>query len=305
MTLDTNQIANQLTEHFGLENPICKNLNTLANDAVEVTSSTGHFALKLYNPVSRTTTDVQWEVDLTLHLIENGAPVACPVVGRNGGYLQTFRLDNQNRVAVLFEWAAGEKPKAERSTYVLLGKAAALIHAAADTFTSELPREKYSAAILIDDQLSRMKTPLVESGQWQRVWDLAERMREVIANPQLDYGIIHNDLSLDNVHRDGDKLTVFDLDSAGESWRAVEPCGVLRFSEDYFKAWLEGYRSIREFHLVDERAVAAFGIISDFRIIVWKLGLAKSSRGKPLMQTEELPHVVDGWLEWERAKIRE
>ena len=305
MSLNTTQIADQLKEYFGLDNPVCKNLNTLANDAIEVTSSTGHFALKLYNPASRTTTDVQWEMGLTRHLIKHGAPVASPVPGMDGKRLQTFHLDGQDRVAVLFEWAAGEKPKAERSTYVLLGKAAALIHQAADTFTSELPREKYDAATLIDVQLSRMKTPLEECGQWQRVSVLAERMRKLIANPQLDYGIIHNDLSLDNVHRDSDKLTVFDLDSAGESWRAVEPSGVLRFSEDYFKAWLEGYRSIREFNPADERAVAAFGIISDFRNVVWKLGLAKSSRGKPLLQTEELPQVVDGWLEWERDKIRE
>lgn len=303
MNSGTNSIIEQLKEHYGLDNPACKNLNTLANDSYEVTSSNGHFALKVYNPASRTATDVQWEIDLNLHLIKNGAPVARPVVGKDGNYLRAFIVDDQDRVAVLFEWAAGEKPNAERSTYVLLGKAAALIHNAADSFTSELPREKYDVHELIDDQLERMKTPLEESGQWQRVYKLSVRMRKIITNPSLDYGIIHNDLTLDNIHRSGDALTVFDLDSAGESWRAAEPWGVLKFSEDYFRAWLEGYRTVREFSGNNERAVAAFAIVEDIRNVVWKLGFAKSSRGKPLLQTIDLPKVVDEWLEWERDKI--
>ncbi len=296
-------VEKQLENIFDLKNSVCRNLNTLANYAIEVTSPTGHFALKIYNRASRIATEIQWEIDLTLHLINNGAPVAKPVVGKDNGYLQTFVIDGQDRVAVLFEWAAGEKPKAEHSTYVLLGKAAALIHNAADTFTSELPREKYDIHELIDDQLERMKAPLIESGELQRIFNLTKRLRKIIANPSLDYGIIHNDLTLDNIHRNGDTITVFDLDSAGESWRAAEPWGVLRFSEDYFKAWLEGYRSVRGFSQDDEKAVAAFGIVEDIRNVVWKLGFARSSRGKPLLQTKDLSNVVDEWLEWERDKI--
>ena len=303
MSFDINQIAEQLKANFSLDGVTCKNLNTLANYAIEVTSTSGHFALKIYNPASRTASEVQWEIDLTLHLIRNGAPVATPVSGKNGSYLQAFTVDGQVLTAVMFEWAAGEKPKPELSTYVLVGEAAARIHNAADTFTSELSREKYDAHELIDDQLERMKKPLEESGQWQRVFDLSERMRKIITNPKLNYGIIHNDLTLDNVHRNGDTLTVFDLDSAAESWRAAEAWGVLRASEDRFRAWLEGYRSIREFSNDDKSAVAAFGIVEDIRNVVWKLGFAKSSRGEPLLQTADLPKVVDEWLEWERNKI--
>ncbi|HSH31220.1 MAG TPA: phosphotransferase [Candidatus Saccharimonadales bacterium] len=303
MSFDTQQVTKQLKDCYGLDNPVCRNLNTLVNYAIEVTSPTDHFALKIYNPASRIAAGVQWEVALTLHLIKNGAPVAKPVAGKNNSYLQDFVIDGRSHSTVLFEWAAGEKPKPELSTYVLLGKAAARIHNAADTFTSELLREKYDTHELIDDQLERMKAPLKESGQRKRVFDLTERMREIITNPNLNYGIIHNDLTLDNVHRNGDTLTVFDLDSAGESWRAVEPWGVLKASEERFKAWLEGYRSVREFSQDDEKAVAAFAIVEDIRNVVWKLGFAKSSRGKPLLQTADLPKVVDEWLEWEREKV--
>lgn len=301
--INTQSVSEQIEDYYGLARPTCRDLNTLANYAIEVTTENGHFALKLYNPASRSVSEVQWEIDLTLHLINNGAPVAKPIAGSNGKYVQTFDIEGQGFATVLFEWATGEKPKPELSTYALIGKAAAHIHKAADTFTSELTREKYDVHELIDDQLERMKIPLEESGQWQRVFDLSERMREIITNPNLDYGIIHNDLTLDNVHLSGDTLTVFDLDSAGESWRAAEPWGVLRASEDRFKSWLGGYRSIREFSVADEKAVAAFGIVEDIRNVVWKLGFAKSSRGEPLMQTADIPKVVAEWLEWEQGKI--
>jgi Ser/Thr protein kinase RdoA (MazF antagonist) len=300
--IDTQLVSKQLEEYYGLEDPTCRDLNTIANDAIEVTTKTGHFALKLYNPASRTRPEVQWEIDLTRHLIDNGAPVAKPVTGR-GGYLQSFTVNNEERVAVLFEWAPGKKPTAEPSTYILVGKAAALIHNAADTFTSSLERESYDLRKLVDEQLERMRQPLIDSGQWDRVFDLTERLRKIIDNSQLDWGVCHMDLTLDNVHRDGDTLTVFDLDSAGECWRATEPWGVKHFSEEYFQAWLEGYRSIRAFGEAEERAVSLFVIIEDIRNVVWKLGLAKSSRGKPLMQTAEIPKAVDGWLEWERNNI--
>lgn len=297
-------IEEQLTEKYGLKDPKCKNLNTLANDSYEVQTTGGHFALKVYNATARKPEEIQWEIDLTLHLIENGAPVAQLVAGIDNNYLQTFGVDGQDRVAVLFEWAPGEKPKPELSTYTLIGEAAARIHNAADTLTSDLPREEFDAYELFDDQLKRMKKPLEESDEWQRVFDLTERMRKIVSDPKLNYGIIHNDLTLDNIHLHNGKLVVFDFDSAAKSWRAAEPWGVLKAAEDRFRAWLEGYRSIRDFSEEDERAVAAFVIIEDIRNVTWKLGYAKSSRGKPLMQVNELPGVIDEWLEWESQKIK-
>jgi Ser/Thr protein kinase RdoA (MazF antagonist) len=298
--LDIGQLISQLEDLFGLKEPTCKDLHMPTNDVVEVTTPTGHFALKLYT--TSTLTEIQWELDLTVHLIQNGAPVVRPVRGKDG-YQETFMVNGQKRIAVLFEWAEGAKPQESRDTYLLLGKAAALIHRAADTFTSPLPCEKYDTAKLIDEQLERMKTPLVEAGEWQRVVALSERLKDTVANPALDYGICHMDLKPDNVHEHDGALTVFDFDSAGESWRAIEPYRVLRVSEEYFKAWLEGYRTIRRFSLDDEKAVAAFGIIGDLREVVWNLGLARSSRGEPLLRTTDLPDVVDGWLEWERRHL--
>ena len=296
-------LEEQIEHRFGLKNPKIKHLNTPVNDVARVTTPSGQFALKLYNRASRAAKDVTWELDLIEHLVEQGAPVVRPIRGSNG-YVEEFVVDGQPQAAALFEWAPGEKPKPGHDTYVLLGEGAARIHRAADSFVEASSRDNYDAHLLIDDQLRRMKPLLIEAKQWSKMTELADRLKQLIANPMLDKGICHMDLTLDNVHRDGDTITVFDFDSAGTCWRALEPYGVLRFSKDYFKDWLEGYRSIRPFSPEDERAVAAFGIIGDLRVVAWKLGVARSSRGEPLLTVAELPNVVDEWLEWERNVIQ-
>ena len=302
MLLNHTQIRQQLATKYGLTKCVCSSLNTLANYAVEISSSSGHFALKIYNPASRNESEIQWEIDLTNHLIQHGVPAAKPIPGEDGLYLQNFVLDDQNLNVVMFEWIPGAKPKPELSTYRLIGELAAQIHTAADTFTSNLPRESYGLHELINDQLALIKKPLEETGQWQNLNELAERMRRIIDNSDLDYGIIHNDLTLDNVHIHGASIGVFDFDSAAKSWRAVEAWGVLKASEDRFTAWLDGYRQVREFSEADQKAVAVFTILEDIRNTVWKLGYAKSSRGTPLLKQEALPEIVSEWLEWERSK---
>jgi Ser/Thr protein kinase RdoA (MazF antagonist) len=143
---------------------------------------------------------------------------------------------------------------------------------------------------------------LVQADCWQQAMELGERLKRRLTDPTLDWGICHMDLTLDNVHV-AEGLTVFDFDSAGTCWRAMEPFGVLRFSASYFQDWLVGYRTVRPFSPADEAAVAVFGIVGDLRGVSWKLGLATSSRGAPLLSVRDLPAVVDGWLTWEATHL--
>lgn len=295
-------IATIVEQRYGISQPTCRDLQTPVNDVFEVISPMGHFALKLYNVNSRTWQEVQWELDILCHFQQRGAPVAAPVKGVNG-YVETVHVAGEDRVCALFEWAPGQKPPPSRTTYLLLGEAAARIHGAADSFASTFPRERLDLPVLVDEQLERMRPLLDQTGQWRRMMDLADRLQPLILNTNLDTGICHIDLTLDNVHVNGDSLTVFDFDSAPESWRSLEPHGVLRFSQSYFQDWLKGYRNVRQFNDENERAVHVFGLVADIRNVSWKLGLANSSRGALIMQPEELSGVVDSWLQWEREQI--
>ena len=294
----------QVEQCYGLQDVALEDLKVAVNDVFAVTTPHGRFALKLYHRHPRDIADVQWELDLVLHLVKRGAPVVEPVAGHRG-YVESFWLDGRERVGALFVWADGGTPKPDHSTYVLLGRAAAQIHQAADTFTSPLPRHRYDydADVLIDDQLRRMERHLTEAKRWHEIVALGERLKQSLAQPGLDRGVCHMDLTLGNVHQSGPTIAVFDFDSAGRCWRAHEPYGVLRFSAAYFLDWLAGYRSIRPFGEADERAVPAFAIVGDLRIVAWKLGVAESSRSAPRLTADDLPSVVDGWLAWERQHL--
>lgn len=301
MPINTEKIADDLQKLYGLTNPTCNDLAMPTNDVIEVIAPEGHFALKLYR--ATTADEIRWEIDLILHLIANNLPVVHPVLGKDD-YLNTFTINDERRIGVLFEWVDGQKPKDSIDTYHAIGKVAAQIHTAADTFSSPLSHTVYDMSLLIDEQIARIGPLLTESDQLQKVTDLAERLRIIISDSNLDFGICHMDLKPDNVYINDGRVTVFDFNSSGESWRAIEPYRILKLSDKYFQAWLDGYRSVRPFSKADERGVATFSIIGDIRSIVWDLGLAKSSRGEPLLTANDLPGIVDEWIEWEqRAKV--
>src|SRR3954471_1875022 len=104
-------LEEQIEDHFGLSDVVYEALNTPTNDVLAVTTPAGRFALKLYHR-HRTVAEVQWELDLTIHLIRNGAPVARPVFGKDG-YVEVFHVEGLDRAAALFEWAPGVKPAPE------------------------------------------------------------------------------------------------------------------------------------------------------------------------------------------------
>jgi Ser/Thr protein kinase RdoA (MazF antagonist) len=295
-------LARELTSRYGLHGVELDRLEVLVNDVFVVTAEEGRFALKLYHR-ARTPAAVRWELDLVDHLYRGGAPVVRPLRGRSG-LMQRLSVAGTERIGALFPWAAGSKPEPGPEVYHRLGAAAGQIHRASAGVAPSPDREVYDAALLIDDQLDRMGPMLQQAGCWTAVVALADRLRRRLADPTLDTGICHMDLTLDNVHvTEAGVLTVFDFDSAGPSWRAVEPYGVLRYSADGFPCWLAGYRSVRPFGPQDEAAVAVFGIVGDLRAVTWKLGVAVSSRGTPLLDAAALPAIVDGWLDWEATHL--
>jgi Ser/Thr protein kinase RdoA (MazF antagonist) len=295
-------LAAELAGRYDLNRVQLRRLDVAVNDVYAVTAEEGAYALKLYHH-GRTPAAVQWELDLVDQVSQRGAPVVPPIRARTG-LLQRFPVTGRERIGALFTWATGVKPAPGPEVYHRLGAAAAQMHRAADDFAPSPDGEAYDAALLIDEQLDRMRPLLQEAGCWTPLTALADRLRRHLTDPALDVGICHMDLSLDNVHESEDgTLTVFDFDSAGPSWRAVEPWGVLRYSTDAFRSWLAAYRGVRTFSPADEAAVAVFGIVGDLRAVAWQLGVAVSSRGTPLLDAAALPAIVDGWLDWEATHL--
>jgi Ser/Thr protein kinase RdoA (MazF antagonist) len=58
----------------------------------------------------------------------------------------------------------------------------------------------YDEAILIDEQLQRMKPLLIKAGIWESTVALGERLRDRLSDLALERGVCHLDFTIDNVH---------------------------------------------------------------------------------------------------------
>ena len=266
---------------------------------VEVRASGVRYALKVYRPGVRSADDVQWEVDLHQHLLAAGAPVARLVEGA-AGIIETLHLGGVSRMVVLSEWAPGAKPPPTETTYRLLGVAAGHLHAAADDLVSALPGRVSTLESEVDEQLALLRPALERIGRWHDVAALGELLHRSMTD-DLERGICHNDLTLDNIHIEGDRIVVFDFDSAGVHWRASEPQGLYHYAVltggPWWTSWLAGYSQVREMSEADQRAVPYFVLMHQLENTAWKLGLTPTSVGVQLGEAD-LRGAVDEWLDW-------
>ena len=89
--------------------------------------------------------------------------------------------------------------------------------------------------------------------------ELIAAAEEWLSGRELDSGICHGDVSLDNLHVDGDRIVFYDLDRAGNGPRAADLAGVAATA--HFDAFLDGYRSVRAFGAADVAAIPWLGAV--------------------------------------------
>src|SRR5437867_1036789 len=91
----------------------CKLWRTGLNDTYLITTQERELVLKLFRggPLDhtgwRTLPSIRFEVDLLVHLVRKGAPVAAPVPARDGGFTLAVELPEGVRHAVLYTYADG------------------------------------------------------------------------------------------------------------------------------------------------------------------------------------------------------
>ena len=271
------------------------------HDVAEVVTGGTRYALKLYRPGVRSHAEVDWETGLQLHLAAAGVPVMAPVTGASGTPVEPVRLRGATQWAVLSPWAPGAKPSPSADTYRLLGRLAASIHAAAEDYSPRGDRRRSDMASEVWVHLEAMRPLLQTVRRVELACRLAERLEKFLEGRVLERGICHGDLTLDNLHIDGDRAYAFDFDSSSDTWRAWEPQGVFHFSVlsggPWWKNWLEGYTSVRPFALADQAAVPWFVLMFEFENTAWRLGLTPTSVGADLGEAD-LAAVVDRWADW-------
>jgi Ser/Thr protein kinase RdoA (MazF antagonist) len=255
-----NFILAWLSERYGaaFSSAECQLLRSYTNDVYLIHSSGQTFVLKLYGLGWRTLTDLQWEIDLLRHVSAQGVPVAGPIAARDRLPIQSIATEAGQRLAVLFPYVAGEKPQPPFSIalYEQFGQAIGRLHAATNSFATAYPRQALDTNVLIDQPIG-LVAPLLSNSN-ERTWllELANLVKDRIATyaaAGLDWGPIHGDASLDNLHvtEDG-SVILYDFDSAGFGWRAADLQGWAVSHSDYSARWDAFHRGYNRAHSLAE-----------------------------------------------------
>jgi len=186
------------------------------------------------------------------------------MIGINEDYVQDMSTVAGKRAAVLFEYVPGNKPTPPFSTvlYEKFGRAIARFHHAADRFLTSKPRQALNTTTLIDEPVLLAASLLSDINE--RTWlnRYARHIKDHIVAygvGELDWGPIHGDATLDNLHLTGQgTIVLFDFDSGGPGWRSADLQGWASINSDYKSYWnafQRGYNQVRP--LSDANRMAA------------------------------------------------
>jgi len=101
-------LGEKIRSFFALDTPFnCELLHRGMNDFYVVRSAGRQYAARVWRPMSRPASDVDYEIDFLIHLDEGGVPVPTPRRGRDGSNFMPVEGADGNRATALFAWAYG------------------------------------------------------------------------------------------------------------------------------------------------------------------------------------------------------
>jgi Ser/Thr protein kinase RdoA (MazF antagonist) len=115
-----------------------------------------------------------------------------------------------------------------------------------------------------------------------------------VAGDDLERGICHGDVTLDNIHVAGDRIIFFDLDRAALGHRAADLSPVA--STPQSPAFLAGYRTVRGFPAAAQAALPWLNILLRIDYLHFHLYAKPAMRG-----TESL---TEGWVDENLTALR-
>lgn len=279
--------ARWVASRFGLPSPTVSPVRAYTNDVFLVSSGAERFVLKVYGAGWRTEAEIRWECDLLRWLCERGGIVSVPIPGVDGDQLQRIDIGGP-RQAVLFEHAAGHKPQPPftPAMYRRQGETAATIHSLADGFASRHERPPLDLACVIGQPLTTIAALTCNSDAVDEIAEIGERIRAAMTPmiaTGLDWGPCHGDLTFDNVHiADDGRTTLFDFDSGGPGWRAIDLQGwapLVPGRDEDWRVFLDGYRSVRPPGEADLAAAPLLALANDIRGVQIELERRVAAQG--------------------------
>ncbi len=215
-----------------------------------------------------------------------GVITPTPIPSPEGELINTVEApDLKPRNCVLFEFLEGEEPSEDEllGPFRVLGEISGRIH-------------KHSESWQRPDNFERLhwdfehmlgaspywgdwrEAPALDAGRIALIERLAEVMKrrlQAFGQAPHRFGLVHADLRLANLLIDNGKTQVIDFDDCGLSWFLYDLATALSFIEhredapQLVKAWIEGYRTVRELPAEDEAEIPTFLMLRRTLILAW------------------------------------
>jgi Ser/Thr protein kinase RdoA (MazF antagonist) len=316
-TLSAEALAERVLKRYALPGRIvCRFYRKGICDTYKVEADGGAHYLKVYRAGRRTRKDVTEEVRLLNYLGKNGVSVARPVMRRDGLYLNRLSAPEGTRYSVLFEAAHGVAgDDGDRGRIRALGEMVGRMHQCADRMRAPYQRDHLDMRHLVDENLKViapfMSHRAADLGAVQEIAEACKtRILELLPKRKPKYGVCHGDLHGGDVcYDENNRPTLFDFDSSGCGWRALD-IGVFLASDDWMDispevedrrqrnlaTFVEGYSRIRELTQHELLAVQLTPAIRHIFLMGHVLRYTRVREG------EHWAH--DGFIDWHMAWFR-
>lgn len=245
----------------------------------QVVTTDRRYVLRVHRPGYRTAANTRAELTYLRHLgaALDGADVDVPrPVSTRDGDLVVEVSDEQH--CDLISWVDGEVPRLadglDTGAVRRLGRALALVHNATDNITAPTDLPRWDADGMFEAAASPFRPlmgidEILSKADRADFDDIANRTREIFAELGTEFGIIHFDYILGNVHlsRGGSEwqVGVFDFEDCGLGYYLYDLCPMLgnlagyplgTYNQDYPElrdALLSGFRTSRPLPVEWER----------------------------------------------------
>ena len=284
-TLSESAVAGWLRDAYDLTDfTYCRFFRKGICDTYRITAADDIYFLKVYRHGRRSRLDVAEEVRLLNHLAGHGVAVARPVAKRDGAFVSQLAAPEGLRCAVLFEAADGSHgDEGDPVRIRAFGEAVARMHVVTDEMAEPYERAHLDMDHLLGENLEAIRPFMAhrpdDLSLIERIAeDSARAVEELLPKTKPEYGICHGDLhGADVGYRDDGTLVLFDFDSSGCGWRALD-IGVFLASDAWMDAspeaedrrqgklatFLEGYGTHR---VLSENELAAIQLTPPIRHI--------------------------------------
>lgn len=307
--------------HYDLPRTIaCQLLYRGWNDVYEIrTTDAERFVLRLSQQRARGEADVASETAFLAYLNRRDVPVATAVPTREGSLFTFASLPEGGRPAVLFRHAEGRPSRARSSVADARanGMTLARIHDAAEGYAAaDSGRHRLDRDRLLDRPVSAIVAD-ADIGNSTRAGlvDVAARLSDALAaRSGLSWTRCHGDCHGYNANiaergpRAG-QAVFFDFDDSGPGYLAYDLAVFLwncvifgRKDHEFWHAFVDGYRAIRELSRADLDAVRLFVPIRH----LWLMGEYVSLVGKwgrQAVPADWIDAQLDFLLSWERDQL--